>query len=89
MIKIKVINKDETKPMAVEIIAESIEIISNGIKELRNSPLNDKALYLLIQHAAPTGRYNQRIGISDIRAVIEGIESLEGTYLKKKPKVIK
>lgn len=83
---IKVIQKDEAKPMPVEIIAESIKAISDGIRRLRGGPLNDKALMLLIQHAAPSiGRYSQnKIGITEIRAVIEGIESLEATYLKKK-----
>ena len=82
---VRVVQKDDAKPMPVEIIAESIKAISEGIKKLRNSPLNDKALMLLIQHAAPyAGRYNQKIGLTEIRAVLEGIESLEATYLKKR-----
>lgn len=85
---IKVVQKDEAKPMPVEIIAESVKAISDGIRRLRGGPLNDKALMLLIQHAAPSiGRYGQKIGITEIRAVIEGIESLEATYLKKKKPV--
>jgi hypothetical protein len=50
---------------------------------------NEKAIILLIQHAAPYvgGRYsNTRIGTTEIKAVLEGMESLEATYLKKKPK---
>lgn len=89
--EIKVVQKDETKPMPVEIIAESIKAISDGIRRLRGGPLNDKAILLLIQHAAPNAsrRYNQnKVGLTEIRAVIEGIESLEATYLKKKPEVV-
>ena len=88
---VKVVQKDELKPMPVEVIAESIKAIAEGIRKVRNGPLNDKALLLLIQHAAPNtgGRYNQsKIGLTEIRAVIEGIESLEATYLKKKPKAV-
>lgn len=70
----------------IEIIVEAITSISQGLKKLRNTRLNDKALMLLIQHSAPmVGTYsNKRIGINDIKAVFEGIESLEETYLKKK-----
>lgn len=89
--KIKIVNKDETKPMPVEVLAESIKAISDGVRKLRSGPLNDKALLLLIQSAAPAvgGKYgSQKIGMTDIRVVLEGMESLEATYLKKKPKVV-
>lgn len=70
--------------VAVEIMAEAIIAISQGIKRLRAGKLNDKALYLLIQHAAPTqGAASQRIPISTIRDVIEGLDSLEQTYIRK------
>ena len=89
--KIKVVNKDETKPMPVEVLAESIKAISDGVRKLRNGPLNDRALLLLIQNAAPGvgGRHGtNKLGMAEIRAVLEGMESLENTYLKKKPKVV-
>ncbi|HKW15638.1 MAG TPA: hypothetical protein VJS69_14215 [Candidatus Krumholzibacteria bacterium] len=78
----KVINLDETP---VEIIAESIKAIADGVRKLRAGPLTDRALFLLIQHSAPMvrGRY---IGISEIKRVFDGISSLEGEYLKKKVK---
>jgi hypothetical protein len=80
------VKQDEQKPVAVEVLAESIKAIAEGVRKLRAGPLNERALFLLIQHAAPTiGKYNsQKIGISDIRAVIEGMESLESVYLKPK-----
>lgn len=86
MKKVKVIQNEE-KQVPVEVIAESIKAISEGIKKLRAGPLNDKALVLLIQHAAPGLKrgYSQiKIGTTEIRAVLEGIDSLEATYLKKK-----
>jgi hypothetical protein len=82
MKKINVIQNKEGEQVSVDIMAESIKAISDGVKKLRSTRLNDKALYLLIQHAAPTINHS-KIGMTEIRAVIEGIESLERTYLKK------
>jgi len=74
--------------MPVEVIADHIKAISEGIRKLRSGPLNDKALLLLIQHAAPSvTRSNSKLPMSDIRAVLDGIESLEATYLRKRVKV--
>lgn len=83
--EVKVVQNEEA-PIAVEVMAESIKEISNGIKRLRSTRLNDKALHLLIQHACRgvSGAYsNSKPGLPVIRAVIESIESLEATYLKK------
>lgn len=80
------IKQDDQKPVPVEILAESIKTIAQGIRRLRQGPLNDRALVLLIQYAAPTsGKYQARkIGISEIKAVFEGIDRLEAEYLRKK-----
>ena len=87
MIKHLVLKQDAEKPVPVEVLAASIQALSEGIRKLRSGPLNDRCLYLLIQHAAPSyGSYPaKKVGIADIKAVLEGIESLEATYLKKKP----
>jgi hypothetical protein len=69
--------------VATEVMAEAIVAISSGIKRLRAGKLNDKALYLLIQHSAPTTASGQRIPISTITDVIEGLDSLSETYLRK------
>lgn len=47
------VKQDENKPVLVEVMAEAIVAISEGIKKLRSGPLNDRALILLIQNAAP------------------------------------
>ncbi len=83
------IKQMEDNPIPTEVIADSIIAISDGIRKLRAGRLNDNALFLLIQHAAPnphSGRFGspRSLSIKDIRAVINGIESLEKTYLKKK-----
>lgn len=80
---VKVMQSEE-KTMPVEVIAEHVKAISQGITKLRQGPLNDKALTLLIQHAAPCDSRGTRINLTTIRDVLDGIESLEKTYLKKR-----
>lgn len=82
-----IVKQDELEPVPVEVLAESIKAIADGVKKLRAGPLNDRALFLLIQKASPmVGKgYNRKpITEKEVRAVIEGMESLESTYLKKK-----
>ena len=77
------------KEVSIEVIANSVKAISDGIRKLRGGPLNDRALILLIQHAAPNhgGRYgNSTLTQKEVRAVLEGIEALEKTYLKTSKK---
>jgi hypothetical protein len=84
--QIKVI-QDEENLVAVEVLANEIVAISQGIKKLRSGRLNDKCLILLIQNASPcVGRRQgySKIGTTEIKGVLEGIESLESTFLKKK-----
>lgn len=84
------VKQNEEKQVPVEVIATSLVAIADGVRKLRAGPLNEKALLLLIQHAAPNvGRYGgKKIGTTEIKAVLEGMESLEATYLKKKPRAI-
>ena len=71
-------------PVAVEVLAESIIAISQGVKKLIAGPLNETALLLLITHACPPPITNssQRVGQRDVRAVLAGIVALEKEYLK-------
>lgn len=74
--------------MPTEVLANSIVAIAAGMKKLRNGRLSDRALFLLIQDAAPNvgGKYRHSpLPVSTIKAVFEGIESLERSFLKKKP----
>lgn len=78
-----IVVKNDTE-IPVEIIAQAIVAISEGIKKLRSSRLKDDALFLLIQRASPDLRNPYRkVGIKEIEAVFEGIESLERKFLKK------
>lgn len=79
---------NEEAPIAVEVIADCIVAIADGVKKLRAGKLNDKALYLLIQHACPVmGRFPaKKPGMAEVKAVIEGMESLKRVYLKAEKK---
>lgn len=77
--------QDMAHEVPVDLLADEIVAISQGIRKLREGRLTDKALYLLIQHASPAPRkYGQKIGLAEIRAVFDGIERLETTFLKKR-----
>lgn len=82
MKQVKVVQNPE-KEIPAEVLAESIVAISQGIRRLRAGRLNDRALVLLIQYASPPVGRSQRIGQTEVRAVLEGIESLERTYIRK------
>lgn len=82
--KVKV--KDGDEPIEVEVIADAIVAISEGMVRLRKSRLKDNALFLLIQHAAPSmkiGMHSEgKPTIRQIKAVIAGIEGLKREYVK-------
>ena len=73
------------KQVPTEVLASSIVAIAEGVRKLRAGPLNDKALFLLIQHAAPNvGRHGYTpLSIKDIRATLDGIDALEETFIRK------
>lgn len=83
------VKNDAEKPVPVEVLAESIVAISQGVKKLLAGPIKEETLLLLIQDAAP--RVKGPLGRSDgvtkkeIKAVLDGIVSLEATHLKRKP----
>lgn len=72
------------KEIPTEVLADSIVAISQGVRKLRSGRLTDRALLLLIQDAAPSIQHKP-ISQREIKAVLEGIDSLERTFLKKKP----
>lgn len=77
---------DLSHGVPVELLATSIVAISQGIKKLRKERLNDRALYLLIQEAAPRkgSRSNSpQLTLKEIAAVIEGMDRLEETFIRK------
>jgi hypothetical protein len=83
VIKHVVLKQDAEKPVPVEVLAESIKAIAQGVRKLREGPLNDRCLILLIQHAAPKINY-QAPSVVVVRSVLDGIDALETEYLRKK-----
>lgn len=70
-----VVKQDAEKPVEVEVLAQAIVDIANAGKRLASSRLNRKAVIVLLAH--DTG-----LGQGTVRTVLEGIESLQSTYLK-------
>lgn len=77
------VRQNPDKEVPTEVLADAIIAISEGVKKLRAGRLTDKALYLLIQHAAPSVG-NKPLSQKEIKAVLEGAESLARTFIKKK-----
>lgn len=75
-----VVKQDDTNPVPVEVLATEIKALAEGVRKLRAGPLNDNALLVLVQNAAPAGTLSR----STIRTVFNAIDSLERTYLKSK-----
>lgn len=78
------VRQNPEKEVPTEVLAESIKAISDGMKKIRNGLLNDKAILVLLQHNIPTDANGKRMSLSDIKDVLNGLESLSATYLKKK-----
>lgn len=82
------VTQNEDEQVTVEILAESIKAIAEGIDKLLKGPLKRSALVLLIRNAAPKvkgkNQYSPKtlISASDVEAVLEGIQNLKKEFLK-------
>ena len=81
--KIAVVEQKQEQPIEVKIIAESIVAISAGVKRLRKGMLNDHAIVLLIHDACSSNRSGKKPGKSEIRNILDAMESLTKIYLRK------
>jgi len=84
MKKKAIVEQKQDQPIEVKIIAESIVVISEGIARLRKGMLNDRAIVLLIHDACSTDRMGKKPGKPEIRNILDTMESLSETYLRKK-----
>ena len=73
--KLVVTQKESKEEITVEVLAQSIKDISDGVKKLRSGRLNDKAIILLIQKSSG-------VGAGTVKRVIDGMQSLEKEFLK-------
>lgn len=71
--KVKV-TQEVGNEVPTEVLAKSIVEISNSMKKLRSTKLNDKALLVLIQADCKESQ-------STIKSVMASIENLATTYL--------
>jgi hypothetical protein len=69
--------QDKDFPLPVEVIATSIEEIAEGMKRLNSTRLTRKAIVTLI-HA------NSKVNKDVIELVLNNLEQLEQTWLKRK-----
>lgn len=71
--KVTVIQDDES--ISFSVLASSIKELSKVGNQLKNSPLNEKAIVLLLQDMTKLSR-------DDIKKVLNALPLLEKTYLK-------
>jgi hypothetical protein len=79
-----VVKQNPEKEVPIEVLADAIVAISEGVAKMRSSRFVDRTLYMLIADAAPMFGNRQTVGIREVKAVIEGIASLEARHLKKR-----
>lgn len=71
--------QDAAEAVPTEVLATSIRDIAEGVRKLRHGSLNDRALFLLIQSAAPSN-----VTIRDIKSVFDGIDGLERAFIRRR-----
>jgi len=69
---------DEVNPEPLELLAKSIIQISDGFQKLLDSPLNQRALILLLHDAIGQGRINK----VQIKLVLDSLPRLKEWYVK-------
>jgi hypothetical protein len=74
---IRSVNVIEGAGVSTEILASAIVNIADGVKKLRDGPLNDRALFVLIQDACP-----RTIGLDKIRMVFDAIGDLRKKFVR-------
>lgn len=65
-------------------LVKQIRVLHKAVQEVRSGPLNDRALMLLLQDAVKdwsTTNYG-KIPLRTLKAVFEGIESMEELFLR-------
>ena len=81
------IKQNEENVISMEVLADNIVSISEGIKKLLNTQINRKTLLILIHEACPkagVGYKKSKPSVKEIDAVLQGIENLKSKHLKTK-----
>lgn len=70
---------------SVDEVKDKVQAIEQAVSELRETGLNDKVIYTLIQKSSQkyTQLQNNSIKLDDVRAIVCGIERLSEYMFKK------
>lgn len=72
------IKKNEEKPESVELLASSIVKVAEGFDKIKNSPLNQRGLIVLLHDGIGSANITKR----QIKLVLEALPRLKGWYIK-------
>ena len=78
MSKLKVLKEN---PELLGELEGQLREISASVRRMLAGPLNERALLLLINDACPS-----KVGIQDIKHVLDAVANLDSKYLRKKIK---
>jgi hypothetical protein len=73
------VKKSEDNPESTELLAANIIKVAEGFEKLLKSPLNDRALIVLLHDAIGQGNISK----GQIRLVLDALPRLKGWYIKK------
>jgi predicted transcriptional regulator len=72
---IKIVQKENAEPIAVEVIAQSIKKISDTMEQINKSKLSNRAIRVLLRDASGES-------MKSIENILGGLSSLRKYYLK-------
>ena len=72
---VKVIQKENAEPIAVEVIAQSIKKISDTMEQINKSKLSNRAIRVLLRDASGES-------MKSIENILGGLSNLRKYYLK-------
>lgn len=79
---VKIKQQPDVPEVPAEVIAQSIEAIAVGMKELNSTRLTRRALVILLAEQSHVNR-------GDVIKILDALDSLERTWLKSKDAVKK
>ena len=81
--KVVVAQPREAPPIEVTILADSIVKISDAVTALRRGRLTDRAILLLIHGACKTDGRGKKVGMGEVRNVLDAMEDLKRLYTRQ------
>lgn len=73
--KIKIVQKENEEPVAVEILAQSILKIAQAVEKMNKSKLTCRAICVLLKDASGES-------MSSVRNILNSLNNLQKLYLK-------